>query len=166
MEVKVKKVVPFILYLLLITLHEAVTRDATAIYGSVINIPALLVLLVASDKSETTSAWFGFAAGLVMAGERADIFGWYALAMAALGVAAYHVKRWLDLESIHTRLIVIAVGVFIHNAFLLVIGHRDNLLYLLLVSGVTGAVYTTLMACVFFLIKDRKLTLSKIKDLF
>jgi len=162
----VSRIVPYILYLWLIGLHSIITRDLTAINSAIINLPALIVLLVALYKSETTAAWFGFAAGLVMAAEDGSTFGWHALAMTGLAVAAYNVRQRLNVEAIHARLIVVVGGLFIHNAFLLAVKGGSSYLQLLLTEGLTGAVYSTVPAWIFFLIKDKKLTYRKLRALF
>ena len=52
--------IPFVLYLLLIAMHEVIWRDFTVLYLIAINVPAMLVVIVAIYKSELTAAWFGF----------------------------------------------------------------------------------------------------------
>lgn len=160
------KFIPFILYLLLIAMHNVIFRDATAICTASIDLPGLLVLIVAIYKREIVATWFGFAAGLVMAAERPDLFGWHALVLAALGLAAYHVRERVNLESCYAKLLLIFGGVLIHNALWLAIYGGQGFMYLFVVSAMTGAAYTTVVGWVFFLFKDNKITWQKIKALF
>lgn len=160
------RVTPFILYLVLIAMHEVILREATAISTARIDLPGLLVLVVAMYKPELVSTWFGFAAGLVMAAGNPDLFGWHALTMAALGLAAFHVRERLNLESLYAKLVLIAGGILVHNTLSLLIIGGAGFLYLFRASALTGAVYTTVVAWVFFLFKEKKITYQKVRAIF
>ena len=160
------KLIPFILYLLLIAVHEVMIREATTIYSAAINLPGFLVLAVAIYKPEIVSIWFGFAAGLVMAAGRPDLFGWHALTMAALGLVTFHFRERLNLESLYSKLVLIFGGVLLHNSLLLTINGGGGFLYLWLVSALPGAVYTAAVGWIFFLVKEKKITYEKAKAIF
>jgi len=160
------RVIPFILYLLLIAMHEVIVRDATTIYSAAIDLPGLLVLVVAIYKPEIVCTWFGFAAGLVLAAGRPDLFGWHALAMAALALATYHFRERLNLESFYSKLVLILGGVLLHGTLGLAINGGAGFLYLWLVSVLPSAVYTTAVGWVFFLFIEKKITFQKVKAVF
>ncbi len=160
------KIFPFILYLLLIALHQVILRDATAIYEASFNLPCLIVLLVATYKSEMVGVWFGFAAGLVVMAPSPPGLGWQALALAVLALITHYCRERLNLESIRSRLLLVFGGVVVHNAVTLVIQESIAAPYLLGVAVLTGAAYTTLFGWVFFLFKDEVITLQKVKALF
>jgi rod shape-determining protein MreD len=160
------RVLPFILYLWLIALHQVIMRDGTAIYSAEINLPALLVLIVAIYKSELASVWFGLAAGLVTAAGEPALLGWQALAMAVLGIAAFHVHKRLNVESLYAKLLLIVGGVFLHNLFSILVRGGEGFFFLLLASAFPGAVYTMIIAWVFFLFKEKKITFQKVKAIF
>jgi len=160
------RIVPFILYLFLIGMHEVIIKQATTISSVTIDLPGLLVLLVALYKPEIVSIWFGFIVGLVMAAGRPDLFGWHALAMAVLGLTAFHFRERLNLESLYAKLALIVGGILIHNTLLLIIEWGEGFFYLFLVSALPGAIYTTIGAWVFFLFKEKKITFQKIKSIF
>ncbi len=161
------RVIPYLLYLVLIAAHEEILRDAVAIYGAEINLSGLIVLLVAMYKSERTAMWFGFAAGIVMAAGLGPAMGWQALVLAALGVAVFQVQHHLDLTSVASRLLVVFGGVVIHNTLSLIIMEgTEGLGHSFLARAFPGAVYTMLLAWLFFLVKDKRITYQKIKALF
>ncbi|MFH1374647.1 MAG: hypothetical protein ABII79_12705 [bacterium] len=160
------RAIPFILYLLLIALHEVITRDVTAISMSVINIAALIVLVVGIYKRELVVVWFGFAAGLVLVPERPDVLGWHALVLAAVGLATFHIRERFNLESLYSRLVLIFGGVLLHNVLVLMINGGHSLAHLCLVSALPGAVYTAAIGWLFFLFKEGKITYRKIRSLF
>lgn len=160
------KAIPFILYLLLIALHEVITRDVTAIATSAINVAALVVLVVGIYKREMVVVWFGFAAGLVLVPERPDVLGWHALVLAAVGLATFHVRERLNLESLYSWLVLIFGGVLLHNVLVLVINGGHSLAYLCLVSALPGAAYTAAIGWLLFLLKEKKITYQKIRSLF
>ena len=160
------RIAPFILYLLLVAMHEVIIRDATTIYHASINLPGLLVLLVAIYKPAIVSTWFGFATGLVMAAGRPDLFGWHALTMAALGLVTYHLRERLNLESLYSKLVLIFGGLLLHNTLLLAINGGSGFAYLWLINALPGAVYTAAVGWGFFLFKEKKITFQKVKAVF
>jgi rod shape-determining protein MreD len=160
------RLVPFLLYLWLIGLHQVFLAEFTSIYGIEINLPALLVLLVAIYKSELDSCWFGFLVGFVAQAGFSSMTGWYALSMALIGLLAYHVRVRINLENLLSRLAVVFSGVFIHSAILLILSGSDQWLYQLFTQALLGAMYTTLVGWAFFLIKEGKITFRKFKAIF
>ncbi|MDH3889850.1 MAG: hypothetical protein OEV49_02100 [candidate division Zixibacteria bacterium] len=160
------RALPFVLYLFLMGLHVVVLSGVTAIYTAQINLAALLVLAVAVYKSELVATWFGFAVGLVLASGSPDLVGWHVLWLAGLGLAAYHARERLNLDSLYARLLLIVGGVFLHNILILLTNGGVDFWYQLTAIALPGAVYTALPAWLFFLIKEGRITITKIKALF
>ncbi len=160
------KLIPYIVYLFLIALYEVVLREYISVGGVSINLAAFLVLAVAIYKSEIISLWFGFVAGVVLAVDVAGMTGWYGLVTAALGLAAYQTWGRLNLEALHSRLLVVFVGTYLHSSLLVVLGGAGDFFYLMGTFVLPGAVYSTLLAYIFFLIAEGRLTYQKIKSLF
>jgi rod shape-determining protein MreD len=159
--------IPFILYLLLIALHEVFLRDITAIWTAKINLAALMVLVVAVYKPELVAIWFGFVAGLVLAGGSSDLLGWHTLWLAALGYVGFHTRAKLNLDSLYARLLLVLGGLLVHNILLLITSFLTvDFWYSLVTAALPGAIYTTLLAWLFFLIKEGRITWAKIKALF
>jgi hypothetical protein len=52
------RLIPYLLYLLLVGLHQVILKDVTMIYNATINLPAFLVLAIAIYKSEWRSRPF------------------------------------------------------------------------------------------------------------
>lgn len=160
-------IIPYLLYLWLIALHMVVLRDATAVFGVTLNLPALIVLAVAIYKQDTVAAWFGFFAGLVAAaGGPPEQLGWQALAMSLLALAACRVRERLNLDSLKAKLLMIIGGVLIHNLVSLILSRADAFLIHLVDYVVVGAVYTTVLAWLFLLVKEQRITVEKIKAIF
>ena len=160
------RIIAYVIYLLLIGLHAVIFRDITSVMNVVINLPAGLVMLVALYKDEVPVTWFGFTAGLVAAAGTPDRIGWGALLMAALALAACFVKERLNLDSLRAKLLLVFAGVFVHNVAMLIMGRADGFLILLGTSAFAGAIYTSLIAWIFFLFKEGKLTVEKLKSIF
>jgi len=160
------RIVPYILYLLLIALHVIILDDATRIYAAWINLPALIVLLVAVYKNDLTAAWFGFFAGLIWAGGLPSQIGWYALTMAAVALAACFVRERLNLDSMRAKYLLVLGGVLVHNMILLIISQSDAFLQLLWANVLLGALYTSVAGWLFFLIKEGRITVRRVKALF
>lgn len=159
-------IIAYILYLLLIGFYMVILKDTVTIFGAVLNFPVAIVLLVALYKDEVPVTWFGFAAGLVVAAGLPAKIGWYALLMAVLALAACFARERLNLDSLKAKLLLVMVGVFVYNVAALIVNGTGGFLILLAGSAFTGAVYTTLVAGLFFLLKEGKLTAEKIKSIF
>ncbi|MEE8149550.1 MAG: rod shape-determining protein MreD [candidate division Zixibacteria bacterium] len=157
---------PFLLYLLLIAMHEVMWRDITALYLIAMNLPAMMVVIVAIYKSELTAAWFGFLAGIVLSAGQPESMGWQGLLLAAIGISVFYVREKLNLESVYSKLLLIISAVFLHNLLSVVINDVNRILYLTWSYCLPSAVYSSLIAWVFFLFKERKLTSEKIKAVF
>ena len=158
--------IPFVLYLFLIAMYEVIWRDFTALYLIAINVPALLVVLVAIYKSELTAAWFGFIAGMVLSAGNPDGMGWQALLLAAIGIAVFHVREKLNLDSIYSKILLIAGAILLHNLMSILINDLGRVLFLSWSYCLPSAIYTSLVAWLFFLFKEKKITLENIKSVF
>ncbi|UCD64199.1 MAG: rod shape-determining protein MreD [Candidatus Zixiibacteriota bacterium] len=160
------RVIPFLLYLWLAAAHQVFLGDITSIAGAVINLPALLVLLVSLYKSELDTCWFAFFIGMVAYIGYGDATGWYILLMAAIGFGTYHVRVRINLESVYSRLVVVFIGVLVHNAVVMATAGGDGSFAILLVRVLSGAVYTSVVAWLFFLVKEGKITYQKLRAIF
>jgi hypothetical protein len=160
-------VIPYILYLLLVGLHVVVLDDMTAVRSAHLNLAAFLVMAVALYKEDVPATWFGFFVGLVAAaGGPPSQLGWQALFMAALALAAGYVRERLNLDSLKAKLLLMFGGILVHNIGVLIISQTDGLLTHLVTIALTGTVYTTVVAWLFFLVKERRITMARIKALF
>lgn len=160
------KIIPYLLYLLLLGMHVAFGREITALYGYSINLAALVILLVSYYKSEITCAWFGFLAGLVVAAGQPGIMGWSGLIFASIGVSAYHLQTKMNLESMYAKLLMILGGVLTANLLLLFLVGTDSFFVRIITVSLPEAIYTTLFGWLFILVKEGHLTFTKIKSIF
>lgn len=160
------KFIPYILYLLLVAMYQVFLKDITSIYGVTINLPILLVLGVAFYKSEVVACWFGFFVGLVVSAEVPQLVGWNMLIFAIIAFMAFHVVIRLNIESLYARLLFILSGVLLYNIIILLLYRSDSIIYSFFTKSLISAIYTTIIAWLFFLFKDRRITLQKIKSIF
>ena len=160
------RLLPYLLYLLLIAMHEVIWRELTGLFFVALNLPAMIVVIVATYKSQTAAAWFGFLAGLVMAAAQPTTMGWHAVLLAALGVAVYHIREKLNLESIYSKLLLIVGAVLLHNIASIIINGTDRFFYTLWTYCLPSAAFTSVAAWIFFLFKERIITAHKLKSVF
>lgn len=160
------RILPYLFYLWLVAMHQVFLGDVLAIFGVHLNLPVLLVLLVPLFKSEIASCWFGFLTGLVAMAGVSSVTGWNALTMAAIAFMAFHTKDKMNLESIYSKLILVFLGAVIYNAVNLVMVRGDGIFILLGAKALAGAVYTTLAAWLFFLVKEGRITFRKFRAIF
>ncbi len=160
------RVIPYLFYLLLIASHHVIWQEYTSIYGIVINLAALAVVLVALYRDAVPAAWFGFFCGIVSAAGLPGVLGWYGLAMALLAVGVCYARVQLNLDTIRPRLLLAAGAVLVYNLVSVGAGYMDGFPPISWSSAILGAVYTTLVAWPFFLIKERIVTVKKIREIF
>ena len=160
------RIVPYILYILLIAAWQVIFRDLTSIFGAAINMSAMVVLLVALYKSEVAAAWFGFVVGLALAVGSPSIMGWHALFLALLGIIGFQVRERLNLEASYSKELFILGGVLVHNFFVVLTETSTGVLYLLWSEALTGAVYTAVFAWLFFMIKEGRITRERVRSVF
>jgi len=158
--------IPYLLYLFFISGYEILLRDHLIVAGVTINLAALMVVAVATYKSELTSMWFGFAVGLVLGASEPRLMGWYTLATATLGLTAFYLRTRLNLDSLKARLILVFGGVLTYNIALLVIHWSNQFLLRVFDTALLGAIYTVLLAWVFFSVKDGRWTMARLRSLF
>ncbi len=160
------RLIPYLLYLWLIGMHEVFFADVSSIYGVSINLPALMVLMVAMYKSEITALWFAFVVGAVAYAGYPEMMGWHVLILVVLAMALFHLKERINLDSLTAKLLLVAGGIVLDNIAVLLLSRSDGFFMLLLTKGLPGVVYTALIAWVFFLFKEGRITLSKLKTIF
>lgn len=160
------KFIPFLLYFWLIAMHQVFLADVTSIFGAKINLAVLIVLLIAMYKTEIAATWFGLFVGLIGFAGITEISAWQTLAMALIGLIAFHLKEKMNLDSLFARVSLIFGGTFVHNIVLLLLELNDNLFISILEYALTGAIYTTIIGTIFFLIKDGIFTFEKTKTVF
>jgi hypothetical protein len=139
-------VVGYILYLLLISFHEVIFKDATSIAGVTINLPAIIVFSIALHKSDTAAAWFAFVAAIVMCAGTPLVMGWNALIMVAVSLILFTAREQLNLDSMVTKLFLLIAGVFIHNLVSIAVTQPADYLYQVWRFGLTGTLYTAAVA--------------------
>jgi cell shape-determining protein MreD len=92
--------------------------------------------------------------------------GWHGLIMAGLALVACRVRERLNLDSLRARLLLVLGGLLTHNVIVLLISQADGFLINVFTYALAGAVYTTLLAWFFFLVKERIITVEKIRTIF
>ncbi len=161
------KVIPYLIYLVLIAFHVVILQTATDIYTASMNVPALVVMMVAIYKDDIPATWFGFVAGLVaFAGGPPSQLGLQGLIMAALALVACQIRDRMNLESLRAKLLLVIAGILVHNTAVLLVSRADGFLLNLVTYVLAGAVYTSVLAWMFFLVKERVLTIKRIKTIF
>ena len=160
------KYIPYLLYFWLIAMHQVFMSDVTSIFGAKINLPLLIVALVAVYKEEVDVLWFGFFAGLIGYLGANNYMVWQVVMITIIGVVTYHLKERLNLDSLFARLILVFSVILVHNVFTLLLELNEGFFHIFLVKALPSAVYTTFFSWIFFLIKNDRLTFKKIKSIF
>jgi rod shape-determining protein MreD len=147
-------IITYFFYLVLIAGFQVIGDPLTTFWGVSINLPVLIVLSLAWTKSELTATWFGFWAGLVMSAGTPQIMGWQALIMAILGWGTFHARERLNVDSLAARLSAMFAGILLHNALTLLVTQSEAFFYQLWRTALAGAVYTSLLAYLYFRFRE------------
>jgi rod shape-determining protein MreD len=160
------RLIPYILYLLLLVMHRVIFKDLTSIAGVSISLSVLLVVLVAIYKTEIVALWFGFFVGLVLGAGIPEQVGWYALTLTLIGTISYQMRERLNLDSLKARLLMVAGACLLFNLCSLLILRTDAFWYRSATVALSDTLYTMILAWLFFLFKEGKITKENIKSIF
>ena len=160
------RVIPYILYLFLITFHSIILSDIVSILGARLNMLILIIVIIGLFKSETESIWFGLTAGIIVGSTRLDLMPWEVLVITIIAVAVKQVSSRINLESLASKVAVLACSVFLHEVIITLIISTEEFFFLLIRYILPGTAYTVLVGLIFFLIKDGRISRQKIKALF
>ena len=160
------RVLPYLLYLFLITFHSIILSDLISIMGVRLNMLILIIVLIGLFKSETEAIWFGLSAGIIVSAARLDLMPWEVLVITVIAVAVKQVSSRINLESLASKVVVLACGVFLHEVIITLIISTEEFFFILIRYILPGTAYTVLIGLIFFLVKDGRISREKIKALF
>ena len=163
------RLVPYILYLLLISLFYTNLHDLTSIGPAQIQLVALLVFLVALNKKYLEALWFSFAAGIVFDAQDPAHLGAHALVLALLSMGTSFARERFNLDSLKGRILLVMSGLLIYSVpatLLYTTSGSDEFPKSLLRVGLPSVAYTTTLAAIFFLFQSGQWSYQKIKSLF
>ncbi len=160
------RVLPYLLYLFLITFHLIILSDLISILGARLNMLILIIVIIGLFKSETEAIWFGLSAGIIVGAARLDLMPWEVLVITVIAVAVKQVSSRINLESLASKVVVLACSVFLHEVIITLIISTEEIFFILIRYILPGTAYTVLIGLIFFLIKDGRISRKKIKALF
>jgi len=160
------KVLPYLLYLFLITFHSIILSDIISILGARLNLLVLIMVIIGLFKSETEAVWFGLSAGIIVGAARLDLMPWEVLIITIIAVAVKQVSSRINLESLASKVVVLASGVFLHEVIMALIISTEEFFFILVRYILPGTAYTVLIGLIYFLVKDGRISRQKIKALF
>ena len=160
------KVIPYLLYLFLITFHLIILSDIISILGARLNLLILIIVMIGLFKSETEAIWFGLSAGIIVGAARLDVMQWEVLVITIIAVVVKQVSSRINLESLASKVVVLACGVFLHEVVISLITFTEEFFFILIRYIIPSTAYTVIVGLILFLIKDGRISKQKIKALF
>lgn len=160
------RIIPFILYLFLLAFHNSILSDMTSILGARIDLAVLIVALVALYKSEVVSLWFALMVGIIMGTLRLDLMPWEMLVLGASSLMTSQVRLRVNLDSMTTRMIILAALIFIHQVIISLIISASGILYASYKMILPAVIFTLIPGWLYFQFKDGNITWGKIRSLF
>ncbi len=160
------KVIPYIIYLFLLTFHDIILRELISVYDVAIDFTILLVVLVALYKSEEEAVWFAFFAGMITGVGDMAMMPYEILTVVLLAIASNQMAARINLESIASRVIILTSAVIVHRIIVTIMVSSTEFFYMFVRNIIPAAIYTMLIGLIFFMIKDGRITWQRIKALF
>ncbi len=160
------KIVPYIFYLFLITFHNTILSGAISIWDARIDLVVLIVALVALYKGELVGIWFAFSAAVVAGSLRLDLIPWEMLVLGLSALIIHQVSLRVNLESITTRMIILAAIILFHQLVMALVISAETFLYSGYKVILPSIIYTLVPGWLFFQFKDGNITWAKIKSVF
>jgi rod shape-determining protein MreD len=160
------KLVPYILYIYLITFHETILSDIISIYGVILDIPLIIIVLVALYKTEDEAVRFAFCVGIVISSTAIGTMPYKIAILTIIAVIVNQLSVRINLESIASRIIILGSAVLLYRAINALFTFEPEFFYILIRYILPAVAYSLVAGLVFFMIKDRLITWQKIKALF
>lgn len=158
--------IPYILYLFLLALYLTILRDITYICGTQIDLAVLMAALVALYKSEMTTFWFAVCIAIISGTPLLDLLPWEMIILVIPALIVNQISARINLESLTSRLILVAGYLLIHQAVLTLIVAGNDFFILLYKSILPTMVYSLVIGWLIFQILDGRITWKKTKALF
>lgn len=160
------KLIPYLIYLFILTFHDTILVNLISVYGVTVDISVLLVVLVALYKSEEETIWFAFFAGMVTGATDVAVMPYDILVMVIIGAVANLLAIRINLESLLSRLIILAGAVILHRIIVTAIISSNEFLFQFVRIILPIAGYTVIVGLIFFMIRDGRITWQKTKAIF
>lgn len=161
--------IPYILYLLLITFYRTNLMELFSIGPARIYLTALLVILVALNKDNLTSLWFGFATGLIYDAPNPEYLGVHMLLLALIGLATSVLKQRFNLDSMKGLVFLVIGGLFVYSVPYTVIyvsTGAGEFFRSMGQSALLSIIYSGFVAWLFFMFQSGRLSYQKLKSIF
>jgi hypothetical protein len=124
--------------------------EAMTIYGAALDSVGLAVAMVALYRGTTASLWFGVAAAIVAATMRLDLMPWQIISLGGMAVLINIACIRLNLDSILSKLAILAIFLFVHNVVINLVISSDDFFFVLYRYIIPGTVYTLVAGWVLF----------------
>ena len=160
------KIISYILYLYLLAFHQVILSGIIDIYGAAVDLAALMVVMIALYKSETTALWFAACAAIILGASQPELMPWEILILASGAVFTNQLSLRINLDSISSRIIILGSFVLLHNLIINFVIYSTDFVVLTFRIVLPSAIYTILVGWIIFLIIDGRLTWPKIRALF
>ena len=163
------RLVPYILYLLLIAFYRTNLIGLLSIGSAVIYLTALIVLLVALNKDYLTTLWFSFAAGLVYDAPHPAHLGVHCLILIILGLAATRAKERLNLDSLTSRLLLVLSGLFFYSlpyTLVYATSGTSEFFRALVGAAIPSVFYSAALGWLYFMIQTGRFSYARLKSIF
>ncbi len=160
------KLIPYLLYLFLLTFHNTILVELISIKGIAMDITILLVVLVALYKSEEEAIWFGFFAGMIAGATNPDIMPYEIIVVLVIAAISNQMANRINLDSLASRLIILGSAVLLHRMIVTLMVSSEEFFFVFVRFIIPTAVYTIIIGMIYFMIKDGRITWQRVKALF
>ncbi len=166
MKTPLMKVVPYLVYLFVLSFFQVILSEPLSIGAAHIAIAPLIISLVAIYKSQTEAIWFGAAAAFVVNTGAPDAAAAGMIVAALIALGANYFKSRLNLESLPAKIAVVSAGCLLFELTRVTFLSTADVFYIYAVDSLPSTVYTSVVAYMFFLFKDGYISYARIREVF
>ena len=163
---RLARLIPFALYLALIACYQILLVEPLSLWGAHIALSSLMALLVAVYKTETVAIWFAVSAMFLTHTGDPAAAGVMMIVATVVVIAANYLKSRLNMESLMSRLTITITGCLILELLRAAFVSTTDLLFVYVRYTLPSVGYTSVVALVFFLIKDGYITSRRVREMF
>ncbi len=166
MKFSLLKILPYLVYLFLISMYQIILAEPLSVWGAHLAIAPMVIALVAIYKPQVVAIWFGASAAFVVNTGSPEGAAAGMIVAAFIAIGANYFKSRLNLESLPAKVAVVAAGCLLFELVRVTFLSTSDVFRIYLVDSLPSTAYTAVAAYIFFLFKDRYISYERVREVF
>ncbi len=166
MNFSLMRLIPYIVYLFLISMFQVLLAEPLSIGSAHIALAPLIISLVAIYKPQVVAIWFGAAAAFVVNTGSPEAAAAGMIVAALIAIGANYFKSRLNLDSLPAKVAVVCSGSLLFEMARVTFLSTSEVFHIFAVESLPSTLYTTAVAYMFLLFKDRYISYDRVREVF